>query len=253
MIPPKISIGPLSIHLYGVIMALAIYAGYQFARKRANFYKIPFKYFDDPILLIPLFLGFAFARAYHVIDNIFYYWVNPYQIFNLAGGGLGIMGGILGIFLGFSIVARIKKLETLKVFDLVSPSLLLGQAIGRVGNWINQEGFGPPTNLPSAVYINPQNRPLQYQLSDYFHPTFFYEAILDLIFFLILLKLSTRFKKPGQTFALYLMLYAVGRLVAEFFRIDTFVISGIKVAYVISTLLIIFGFFLFFQKAKFKG
>jgi len=253
MIPPKISIGPLTVHLYGVIMALAIYVGYLLARKRANFYKIPLKHFEDPILLVPLVLGFALARSYHVLDNISYYSQNSLQIFNLAGGGMGIMGGILGIFLGFAIVAKIKKLKVLTVFDLVAPSVLLGQAIGRIGNWINQEGFGPPTNLPWGVFINPQNRPIQFFASSHFHPTFFYEAILDLAFFFILLKLSKKLKNPGQTFALYLMLYAVGRLAAEFFRIDTFILSGIKVAYVISTLLIIIGFLLFFQKAKSKS
>lgn len=250
MIPPKISIGPFTIHLYGVIIAVAIYAGWLLARKRGSFYKIPAKYFDDPILLIPLALGFMFARAYHVIDNITYYTQHLAQIFNLTGGGIGILGGLLGIFLGFAIVAKIKKLKVLTVFDLVAPSVLLGQAIGRIGNWINQEGFGPPTNLPWGTYISPQNRPIQYLSETRFHPTFFYEAIMDFVFLLILLRLSNRIVKRGQTFALYLILYGIGRAVAEFFRIDTFVLSGIKVAYVISALLIIFGLLLFFKQAK---
>ncbi len=245
MIPPKIPIGPFTIHLYGVIIAASIYSGWLLARKRAFLYKIPLKYFDELILLIPLVLGFSLARAYHVVDYLGYYSQNPVQIINLSAGGLGIFGGILGIFIGFAILARIKKINALAVFDLISPSVLLGQAIGRVGNWINQEGFGPPTNLPWGVYISPQYRPQQLQLFSYFHPTFFYEAILDLIFFLILLKLSTRFKKPGQTFALYLILYGLGRIFAEFFRIDTFTIWGIKLAYVFSSISIALGIYFF--------
>lgn len=248
MIPPKISIGPLTVHFYGVIIAAAIYSGWLLARKRAILYKIPQKYFDDPILFIPLILGLVFARAYHVIDHFSYYLQNPLQIFNLAGGGIGIFGGILGVFTGFAIVAKIRKLGTLAVFDLVAPSLLLGQVIGRIGNWINQEGFGPPTNLPWGVYISPENRPAQYFSFNRFHPTFFYEAAIDLFFLVVLLKLSTRAKKHGQTFGLYLILYGLGRIFAEFFRIDTFVISQVKVAYILSAVAISAGLILLKSK-----
>ena len=133
--------------------------------------------------------------------------------------------------------------------DLAAPSILLAQAIGRFGNYINQEGFGPPTNLPWAVYIDPQNRPTQYLLYSRFHPTFFYEAVLNLVFFLMLLLVSRSLKK-GQTFALYLIFYSAARSIAEIWRIDTWTVDGVKIAYLFSAGAFICGVALFFLRSR---
>ncbi|MBI3282481.1 prolipoprotein diacylglyceryl transferase [Candidatus Curtissbacteria bacterium] len=234
LLPKAIQIGPLTFHSYGFIFAMSILLGYLLAKKRAHLYKIPRSLFDDPILLIPLALGIAGARLYHVIDYWHVYRQDLPSIFNFSGGGLGIWGGLIGTFLGFWIVAKKRKLQILPILDLISPSLLLGQAIGRLGNWVNQEAFGPPADLPWGIYINPENRPGQFASSTHFHPTFFYEAAIDLIFFIVLLSLSKKFKKPGQTFALYLILYSTGRFIVEFFRIDTATVGTVKVAQVLA-------------------
>ena len=253
MIPRSIDIGPFSIHLYGLIIAFAIFCGWYLAQKRAKIYKIPQKIFDDPVLLIPLVLSIAGARLYHVLDLWSYYGKNLVDIIKIQNGGLGIWGGILGMILGFLIVAKVKKLDLLKSLDLAAPSVILGQAIGRFGNYINQEGFGPPTNLPWGVFIDPQNRPTQYLLYTRFHPTFFYEVLLNLIFFILLLYLAGKLKIKGQVFALYLIFYSVARSISEIWRIDTWIVDGVKIAYIFSLAAFICGVGLFWLQSQKKA
>lgn len=248
MLPRSFEIGPLTIHLYGVIIASAIFVGWALAKKRAVIYKIPRNLFDDPILILPLILGIIGARAYHVADYWDYYIASPLSIINIPDGGLGIWGSLVGIVIGFFLIARIKRIELLSILDLLSPSLLLGQAIGRIGNFINQEAFGPPTNLPWGVFISPENRPPQFRFSTHFHPTFFYEAVIDAIFFAILIFLSKRLKVKGSMFAMYLILYASGRFVVEFWRIDTWVIGTVKVAHAVSVAAFLLGLSLLISK-----
>ena len=245
---PEIKIGFLTVHLYGLIIAVAIYAGYQVAKKRASIYNLSQKIFDDPILLVPLVLAIVGARVYHVADYWSIYSRHPIEILYIANGGLGIWGAIAGAILGFWFVAKVRNLNFLLALDLASPSLLLGQVIGRLGNYVNQEGFGPPTNLPWSVYIRPENRPHQYGQFSNFHPTFFYEAILDFIFFLILIALAKKLKK-GQAFALYLIFYSTTRFTSEFWRIDTWIVEGVKIAHIISIASLIIGLVLFTKHA----
>lgn len=266
MIPKTINLGPLIIHLYGAIIAIAIFLGWYLAKKRAHLFKqslrsspamrdaglkISQAIFEDPILLIPLTLAIIGARAYHVTDYWHLYKENLISILYIYNGGLGIWGALFGAILGFWLVAKIKKLDFLNALDLVAPSLLLGQAIGRVGNYVNQEGFGPPSTAPWSVYIDPANRPPQYQNFSRFHPTFFYEAILDLIFFLILIAVAKRLKK-GQAFALYLVLYSTSRFIVEFWRIDTWVVGQIKISHLLSIVVLTGGVYLFYKLSKFN-
>lgn len=247
MLPKSISIGPFTLHTYGLIIAISIYLGWFLAKRRAPLYKIPPSLLDEPILLVPLLLSIVGARLYHVLDYWDFYVQNPKSIINISGGGLGIWGALAGAFIGFWIVAKVKKINLLSLLDLSAPSLLLGQAIGRIGNYINQEGFGPPTNLPWSVYISPENRPAQFLSSTHFHPTFFYEAILDLIFFIILINLSKLSKVKGRTFALYIILYSIGRFAVEFLRTDTWVIGSYKIAHILSFFTILVGILILFR------
>ena len=251
--------GPFSIHLYGLIIALAIYAGLWLAKRRAKIYAVAKDNFEDPILLIPLIFALVGARIYHVLDYWSLYSKNLISIFYITNGGLGIWGALLGTILGFWIVAKIKKINFLTICDLAGPPLLLGQAIGRIGNWINQEGFGPPTNSPWGVSISPQNRPNQYLSFSKFHPTFFYEAALDAIFLALLLYLEKRSLKKGhkllihgQLFSLYLICYSISRAVVEFWRIDTATIGQIKVAHVLSLITFLAGTYIFLHISKAK-
>lgn len=251
MISPYIEIGPLKVHFYGLIIAVAIYLGYLLAKRRAHFYKVPLSLFDNTWLLLPLFFSIVGARIYHVLDFWEFYVQDPQRIFRITSGGLGILGALSGFTIGLFIFAKMKKQSLLTLLDLAAPSLILGQAIGRIGNWINQEGFGPPTNLPWKVFIDPAKRPYIYKDSNYFHPTFFYEAALDFVIFFIILLLTKKLEKTGQLFGLYLVLYSLGRFLVEFLRDDTWQIQGVKVAHLIAVCGVIVGItLLLFQKSR---
>ncbi|OGD93097.1 prolipoprotein diacylglyceryl transferase [Candidatus Curtissbacteria bacterium RIFCSPHIGHO2_01_FULL_41_44] len=241
MLLRSINIGPLTIHLYGLIIALSIYLGWLLAKKRAHIYKIPQKIFDDPILLVPLAFAIFGARLYHVLDLRDYYLAHKSLIFAIWNGGLGIWGALIGAFIGFWVISKVKNVNLLSILDLAAPSLLLGQSIGRIGNFLNQEAFGPPTGFPWGVYISPGNRPIQFANSTRFHPTFFYEAAIDLVFLVLLLFLTRKLRISGQTFSLYLIFYATGRFIVEFWRIDTWVVGSVKVAQILAVLTLIFG------------
>ncbi len=244
MINPTLNIGLFSVHYYGLIIATAVFIGWAMAKRRAPKYKIPEKIFDDPILLVVLILALIGARIYHVLDYWDYYSLNLFLVFYIHNGGLGIWGGLLGGLLGMYFVTRVKKLPILGVLDLTVPYLALGQAIGRIGNYINQEGFGPPTSMPWGIYINPDKRPLQYISFKFFHPTFFYEAILDLVIFGVLIYFARKSKISGNVFALYLILYSSSRFFIEFYRIDTWTVGTIKIAQVLAVLALLLGLYL---------
>ena len=253
MFPKVINIGPITFHLYGLIIALAIYIGYLLAQKRAHLYKIPPKLFEDPLLMLPLILALVGARIYHVLDYWQIYQQSPASILKIASGGLGIWGALAGLLLGFWVVSKVRKISLLSILDLAAPSVLLAQAIGRFGNYVNQEAFGPPTNLPWGVYISPENRPLQFLSATHFHPTFFYEAIIDFVFFVILLHLSKPSTVRGRTFALYLIFYSIGRFIVEFLRTDTATVGAVKIAQVLAALAFVIGLFLLKKDWKIRG
>ncbi len=243
MISPSFQIGKITVHWYGVIIAVAVFAGFQLAKARAREYKIPQSIFEDYILIVPLLAGIIFARLYHVFSSFSYYFYRPKEIFLINNGGLGILGGLFGIFLGVLFISRVKKLNFLKILDLIAPSVILGQAIGRFGNFVNQEGFGPPTNVFWKVAIDEAHRPLQYIKFKYFHPTFFYEMVLDLAGFGLLLFCTKKFRSDGQIFGLYLIVYGASRLIVEHFRVDTWKIGTFKVAYLVVVIMISLGLY----------
>ncbi len=241
MIPKTVELGFFTFHTYGLILAISTLAGWYVAKKRSHLYKIKQEILEDWILIIPLATALAGARLYHVLDYWSVYKSNPGNILLIQNGGLGIWGWLIGMIFGIYLVCSVKKIKVLPVLDLIAPSIALGQAIGRIANWVNQEGFGPPTNLPWKVYINPENRPEKYLLTNHFHPTFFYEAILSLLSFLLLIYFYKFFKKPGQIFALYLIFYSTIRFFMEFYRIDTWAIGELKIAQVVAVIGMLVG------------
>jgi phosphatidylglycerol:prolipoprotein diacylglycerol transferase len=152
-----------------------------------------------------------------------------------------MVGGILALI----IFCRIRKLDFWLWADIAAPGLLLGQAIGRWGNFFNQEAFGRPTSAPWAIYIAPENRPINYSSYEYFHPTFFYESMANLILFIILFFMHRFYRnRPGRLpdgiiLAMYLGLYAVYRTFIEAYRIDSTFFGPVKVVYIINLLAVI--------------
>ena len=137
------------------------------------------------ILLVFLF-SFIGARLYHVFDYWAYYSQYPLQVLNTPAGGLGIYGGIIGALIFIFSYTGKTRIPLLSITDTIAPVLPLAQSLGRFGNFINHEGFGPPTSLPWWQFISPQHRPPQFASYSTFHPTWLYESILDLILFLFI-------------------------------------------------------------------
>ncbi len=221
--------GPLAMRWYGLCIALGI-AVATFVTSR----ELTRRGHDGALALDALFfvvpLGFIGARVYHVLTDYDLYADDPFPgVFEVWNGGLGIYGGVVGGFLGVLIFARVRGISPLMFADAVAPGLILAQAIGRWGNYFNQELFGRPSDLPWAIRIAPENRPSGFQDATSFHPTFFYESIWNLLVFFVLLYVARRFAsrlKNGDVFLLYVSLYSVGRFFVEALRIDPAFLLG---------------------------
>jgi len=216
-----ISLGPLTVHMYGLMLLAAIVAcvwltGVRWTRAGGDW---------DLVMRCAVW-GVAFgvvgARAYHVLTS----WSEVPDpkwkgVFEVWEGGLGVWGGIfLGVLAGIVIVRR-EGASVRGMMDAVAPGLLLAQGIGRLGNWWNQELFGKPTDLPWALQIDPAHRPAGYFEDPTFHPTFLYELVWNVLGVLVLLWLERRFRirRPGL-FALYISWYTAFRCYEEVLRID---------------------------------
>jgi phosphatidylglycerol---prolipoprotein diacylglyceryl transferase len=229
--PVAFHLGPLPVRWYGILMAVAIivglWLGYREARRRG----LPA---DDFVSLAQwsILAGLVGARLYEVAFNWDYYGVYPWKIPAVWEGGLAIHGGlIVGPLVGAYLAWR-WRLPVLPTLDVAAPSLAIGQAIGRWGNFFNEEAFGRPTDLPWKLYISPSHRPPGYGQYDYFHPAFLYESLWDLAIFFVLVGIVRRtFRlRPGGVFFSYIGLYSVGRFLIEGLRLDSFWVGSVRVA-----------------------
>lgn len=225
-----VQIGPLVIRWYGILMATAIVVGLWLGYRQARREGLPA---DDIISAAQwaVLAGLVGARLYEVAFNWDYYGQYPLKIFAVWEGGLAIHGAlIVGPLVGVWL-ARRWRLPVLRSLDVVAPSIALGQAIRRWGNFFNEEAFGAPTDLPWKLYISPPHRPPGLEQYEYFHPTFLYESLWDLAVFAALVAwLRPRLRsRPGGLFFAYLGLYSVGRFAIEALRLDSFWIGGLRV------------------------
>jgi phosphatidylglycerol---prolipoprotein diacylglyceryl transferase len=203
-------------------------------------------------LILILILALIGARLYHILTpspsmaavgiySPLDYFRNPYQLLNFRGGGLGIYGAIVGGLLGLLIYTRRNRLSTLGWADLAVVGLALGQAIGRWGNFFNQELYGRPTDLPWAITIDPIYRLPDYVQFEWFHPAFLYESLWSLMTFFFLYWLARRQSDrllPGELMALYLIAYATGRSLLELVRLDSRAVAlfGLETGVAVATL-----------------
>ena len=225
------------IYFYGVILALAITAGIfvsnYFAERKFGFPK------DIVIDMAPylVFFGIIGARLYYCILNHDFYLRFPTEILAIRHGGISIHGAILGGFLGLVLFAKRKKFSIAKLCDVSALGLILAQSIGRWGNFFNSEAFGYPTDLPWKLYIPFKLRPAEFKDFEFFHPTFLYESLLDILVFGILLFILKKdfCKKEGDIALSYLILYSIVRIFVEHFRIDSVsYINGVPIAIIVS-------------------
>ncbi|MGY6500589.1 MAG: prolipoprotein diacylglyceryl transferase [Acidimicrobiales bacterium] len=225
-----LSVGPLNLTAYGLMIALGVVAAVWLTQRRWRAAG------GDPEDIVTIAMwavpaGLIGARIYHVVTDWPRYqgrWVDVVKIWE---GGLGIPGGMaLGVVVGL-VVARRMHIRLPVVLDAATPALPLAQAIGRWGNWFNQELFGGPTDLPWGLEIDPSNRPERYADEATFHPTFLYESLWNLALCLGLIWLGrTGRLRTGYLFAVYVMGYFVARLGLEMLRVDpASLILGVRV------------------------
>lgn len=242
---PNISVlefGPFTVHAYALCIIIGVAIAIWLGNKRfvAAFPDTRGVVSDVAIVAVPA--GVLGGRLYHVAttpENFFGSGGHPENILKIWQGGLGIWGaislGALGAFAAYRVMGRNRSLPQFRYFaDAIAPGILLAQAVGRWGNWFNAELFGRPTKLPWALEIPRWARPLGYQGYETFHPTFLYESLWCLAVAALLLAVGKRLH-GGQTFALYVALYCVGRLGFESIRIDeAHLIGGVRINVLVS-------------------
>lgn len=246
--------GPIHIYWYGLFIVLGIIGASGVTFCLAKYYKIPTdKLFDLVFWLI--IGGLVGARIYDIFLELPYYLNHPIQILKIWEGGLAIHGAIIfGAIISY-IFSRREKLDFWQLFSLLAPGLALGQAIGRWGNYFNQELFGLPTNSPWGIPINILNRPEQYLAAPYFHPTFFYESLGCLAIFIILISLNYHYINRGQIekkyiwlAALYMLLYSILRFFLEFIKVDpTPIFFNLRWPQIVSLIISVIGIILIFS------
>lgn len=246
--PIAFSLFGFDIAWYGIITALALLVGFTAAYFTAG-YRGERK--DEILNFAPVAVVFSVigARLVHVLVNWSYYAQHPVYIFALRRGGLAIQGVILGGIIALIVFCKIRKLDFWLWADIASTGLILGQAIGRWGNFINREAYGRPTDLPWKIYIEETYRIEGYMSYEYFHPTFLYESISNFLLFVILMFMHRYYRnRPGKApngiiLAMYLGIYSVYRTIIEYYRIDSTSYSTpfgeIKVVYIINLITII--------------
>lgn len=240
--PVAFSLGGLEVKWYGIIIASAILIGYWIAQKSAQ--SVGF-HEDDlvNILLVCVFVAIISARLYFVLFQLDYYIQNPIEIPMIWHGGIAIHGGLIGAFAMGTYYCYRKNWHPFQLGDVVAPSIILAQGIGRWGNFMNHEAHGCPVSrsfleslhLPQFIIENMQINGIYYQ------PTFLYESIWDVIGFIILITIR-RHLKIGETFFIYIIWYSVGRFYIEGLRTDSLMLTEtIRIAQAVSIVCIIIG------------
>ncbi len=228
--PVAFHIGPLAVRWYGLLIAgamlIAAFGGCRLMR-RAGIDEDDFL----TIFIVTMAAAVVGARAYYVLFELPYYLAHPAEILAIWHGGLAIHGGILAGLLAVYLGCRHYHISFWQFVDIMAPFLALGQAIGRWGNYFNQEAYGyavDPSEVPWAMWID----------GAYRHPTFLYESCWDILVFLVLLCLARRaFVRRGEIALSYLMLYSAGRFVIEGFRTDSLMLGPLRMAQVMSIVL----------------
>jgi len=240
-----LDLGFLTIKWYGLLISISVIIGLFISKKLAKSRNINPQYISDilPSLIISSIIG---ARAYYVIFEWRQYSGNnfftSFDLFNnviqipsflaIWQGGIAIHGGLIGGFLCILFFCKSKNIHLKTFIDILIPSIILGQSIGRWGNFFNNEAFGIPTDLPWKLFIPIQNRPIEFINYQFFHPTFIYESLWNFLIFILLITIfyqqnNKNSVRPGFISCLYLIGYSFGRFWIEGLRIDPLCIGGI--------------------------
>jgi phosphatidylglycerol---prolipoprotein diacylglyceryl transferase len=239
-IPIHIGSFSFTIHFYGIIIMLGALAGAYLAREEAKRRNNNSDIIWDMLIYL-IIGGIIGARLWHIFSppptslaqgvTTAFYLTHPLSAIAIWNGGLGIPGAVIGGVLVMYWYTRKHHLEFPEWLDIAAPGVALGQAVGRWGNFFNQELYGAPTNLPWAIYIDPQHRMIGFTEQAFYHPLFLYESLWNLANMILLLWLGRRFPnrlKPGDLFLIYVLVYAVGRFLLDFLRLDASQVLGIN-------------------------
>ncbi|MFW6006157.1 MAG: prolipoprotein diacylglyceryl transferase [Candidatus Bipolaricaulota bacterium] len=245
MKPIAFTLGPLTVRWYGVTYAVALLIGLGILNqevKRKGLDLVLNDLIDFILLSFPL--GLIGARIYYALFHLDYFRRAPIVFFGLGRGngfglsGLAIHGGLIGGLVGLFIFVKWKNVELRKFADALAPALILGQAIGRLGNFLNGDAFGYPTELPWGI-VFPENTAAGTKFPNQsLHPTMIYEMILDLVIFYFLWRLRKGKYKPGFISVSYLITYSIGRSIVSFFRAGSLWIGPIRAAHLASILIV---------------
>lgn len=238
--PVAFEIFGLEIRWYGILMALGMFIGslivLQLAKRKG--------YEENDIIdliLVAIPSGIVGARLYYVIFNWSYYSGDLMKIINIRGGGMAIHGAVIGGLIGGYFFCKYRKLNFFELADFAAPALILAQSIGRWGNYANGEAHGGVTDLPWGILVDGQ----------YVHPTFLYESIWNLGVFIFLITFGRKMKKKhGDIFLMYMGLYSLGRFFIEGLRTDSLMLGPLRMAQVISVVLITISVYLLGVKRK---
>ena len=244
--PVLFEVGPFTVRWYGLLIATAVLLGVILSQNLAKRRNVNPELLSDLVIWLVIAV-IPSARLYYVLFQWPEYANNPGDIFAIWRGGIAIHGAIIGGLIAAIIFANLRKVSFWQMADLVAPSLILGQAMGRWGNFFNSEAFGAPTDLPWKLYIPPANRPPALASFDYFHPTFLYESLWNVMVFALLMTLffkgfkGLRQLKTGSIFLVYLITYSLGRFWIEGLRTDSLMLGPLRIAQIISLVQIILG------------
>ena len=243
--PIAFHIGNLPVRWYGLLIAFGIVLAYIVGQREAVKRGLPEDFIAD-LLIWAIPISIISARLYYVVMKWDYYGANPEKIIQIWNGGIAIHGALIGAFITAYIYCMKKGVSFLKVADILAPSILIGQIIGRWGNFMNQEAYGGPVSrdfleslfLPNWIieqmYIK--------ELGTYVHPTFLYESLWNVVGLILLLSLRKVNLQRGQIFFTYLIWYSIGRFFIEGMRTDSLYLVGeLRSAQVVSIIAILIG------------
>ena len=247
MNPILISIGNFQIRWYSLLVMTGFIVGYFLVRNRSKKENLDIALISDFFCYLVI-VGILGARIYYCIFNMDYYLYNLLDIIKIWEGGLAIHGGVIAGIIFTYFFCKKKKLDLLQLLDIMAPALVLGQAIGRWGNFFNSEAYGPSTTLKVLKGLHVPKFIIDGMYIDgaYHHPTFFYESIWCLIIFIILMIIRNKTKK-GQVAGIYFILYGIIRFFIESLRQDSLMLGPIKIAQFISIIAIIVGLYLYIK------
>lgn len=234
--PVAFSIFGLDIYWYAILIVTGVILGAKVAQKEFLRRGLSEDFVYD-LLFVVLPCAIVGARFWYVIFEWDYYVQNPSQILNLRGGGLAIHGGIICGLIALYFFTKNKKIGLIDTVDVLTPSLALGQAIGRWGNFVNQEAHGGPSDLPWAIMIDGKS----------YHPTFLYESLGDFIIFLVLINYRKKNPAKGKVASIYFIGYGILRFFVEGLRTDSLMFGSLRTAQIVSIIFVLMGVYMFYK------